>query len=72
MHLRDERRFDVPVTLICPEFSPGEARAWIADGQVAELSRAKSVDCVDIDSGHWPMFTKPVELADLLAAIADA
>jgi pimeloyl-ACP methyl ester carboxylesterase len=71
VHLRDERRFEVPVTLVCPEFSPDEARAWIAEGQVAELRRAGSVDYVNIDSGHWPMFTRPIELADLLAAIAD-
>jgi hypothetical protein len=28
------------------------------------------VDFVDIDSGHWPMFTEPLELARLLAAAA--
>ena len=27
-------------------------------------------DLVDIDSGHWPMVTKPAELARLLAADA--
>jgi hypothetical protein len=36
-------------------------------GAVPELAAAKLVDFVDIDSGHWPMFTKPVELARLLA-----
>jgi pimeloyl-ACP methyl ester carboxylesterase len=71
VHLTDDRRYDVPVTLVCPEFSPEEAREWIADGQVAELSRARTVEYVNIDSGHWPMFTRPVELADLLASIAD-
>jgi pimeloyl-ACP methyl ester carboxylesterase len=71
VHLRDERRYDVPVTLVCPEFSPDEAREWIAEGQIAELARSRSVDYVNIDSGHWPMFTRPVELADLLAGIAD-
>jgi hypothetical protein len=24
-----------------------------------------------IDSGHWPMFTRPVEVADMLSGIAD-
>ncbi len=71
VHLRDERRYDVPVTLICPEFSPDQARQWVAEGQSAELARAGSVDYVNIDSGHWPMFTRPDELADLLSAIAD-
>lgn len=67
----DERRFDVPVVLVCPEFTPAQARAWIDAGDVAELSRAKHLDMVDIDSGHWPMITRPAELARLLATIAD-
>ncbi len=71
VQLRDERRFDVPVTLICPEFSPDQAREWIDGGEVPELSRARHIDYVDIDSGHWPMFTRPAELAGLLAKAAN-
>ena len=72
VQLRDERRFDVPVTLICPEFSPAQAREWIDGGQVPELSKARRLDYVDIESGHWPMFTRPAELAGLLAEAANA
>jgi pimeloyl-ACP methyl ester carboxylesterase len=68
VHLTDERRYDVPVTLICPEFTPARAQAWIAAGELPELTRAKHVDFVDIDSGHWPMVTRPAELARLLTA----
>lgn len=66
----DERRFDVPVTMVCPEFTPDQAQGWIAAGQIPELTKANHVEFVDIDSGHWPMFTKPAELAHLLAAIS--
>jgi pimeloyl-ACP methyl ester carboxylesterase len=72
VHLQDERRFDVPVTLICPEFSPAQAREWIEGGQLPELSKARRIDYVDIESGHWPMFTRPAELAGLLAEAAHA
>jgi pimeloyl-ACP methyl ester carboxylesterase len=72
VQLRDQRRFDVPVSLICPEFSPAQAREWIDGGEVPELSKARHVDYVDIDSGHWPMFTRPAELAGLLAETATA
>lgn len=68
VHLLDERRFDVPVTLVCPEFSPAQAQGWIESGQVPEMARAKHLELVDIDSGHWPMFTRPAELARLLDA----
>jgi pimeloyl-ACP methyl ester carboxylesterase len=64
--LGDERRFDVPVLLVCPEYSPDQARAWIDGGEVSELVRAERVTYVDIDSGHWPMVTRPAELASIL------
>lgn len=70
VRLTDERRFDVPVTVVCPEFTPAQARGWIDAGDVPELARAKHVDLVDIGSGHWPMFTRPAELARILAAAA--
>jgi len=70
VHLTDERRFDVPVVIVCPEFTPAEARDWIGAGDVPELAKAKHLEFVDIDSGHWPMFSKPDELARLLADIA--
>lgn len=71
VRLSDERRFDVPVVLVCPEFTPAEAQAWIDAGDVPELAKAKYVDYVDIDSGHWPMISAPIELARVLAAAAD-
>jgi pimeloyl-ACP methyl ester carboxylesterase len=70
VRLVDERRYGVPVVLVCPEFSPAQAQEWIGAGDLPELAKAKHLDFVDIDSGHWPMYTKPVELARLLAAAA--
>ncbi len=72
VRLTDERRFDAPVVLVCPEFTPGQAQEWIDAGDVPELAKAKHLDFVDIDSGHWPMVTQPIELARLLAAAAEA
>ncbi|MDA4891698.1 alpha/beta hydrolase [Streptomyces sp. MS2A] len=71
VRLTDERRFDVPVLLVCPEFTPAQARKWIDAGDVPELARAGHVDFADIDSGHWPMITRPDELAAILAAAAE-
>lgn len=70
VRLTDERRFEVPVVLVCPEYSSAQAREWIADGASPELSRSAHLELVDVDSGHWPMFTRPAELARLLAATA--
>ena len=71
VRLADERRYDVPVVLICPEFSPAQAREWIGNGEVPELAKSKNVSYADIGSGHWPMISAPAELADLLAQLAE-
>jgi len=71
IRLADERRYDVPVVLICPEFTPAQAREWIGQGEAPELAKSKSVSFLDIDSGHWPMISAPTELARLLAQTAE-
>lgn len=72
VRLGDERRFDVPVVLVCPEYTPGQAKEWIGAGDVPELAAARHVEFVDIDSGHWPMITQPDTLADILASATEA
>lgn len=70
VHLSDPRRYDLPVVLVCPEYTPDQARAWIDAGELPELARATRVSFVDIDSGHWPMVTRPGELAWVLDKLA--
>jgi pimeloyl-ACP methyl ester carboxylesterase len=67
----DERRYDVPVVLVCPEFTPAQAREWIDKGEVPELAKSKNVSFLDIDSGHWPMISAPADLARLLSQAAE-
>lgn len=71
VRLADERRYDVPVVLVCPEFTPAEAREWIDGGDLPELAKARHLTLRDIDSGHWPMISTPGELARLLSDVAD-
>jgi pimeloyl-ACP methyl ester carboxylesterase len=70
VRLGDGRRLDLPLVLVCPEYSADQARAWIDAGEVPELSGSTNVSYVDIDTGHWPMVTRPAELARILAEVA--
>ena len=70
VELGDERRYELPVVLVCPEYSPEQARTWIEGGDVPELTRVHNLSYVDIDTGHWPMVTQPKALADILEAAA--
>ena len=70
--LSDERRYDVPATIIACEFSSEQLRDWIAQGHpyVAELAAMRNVEYIDLPTGHWPQFTKPAQLAqEILAAV---
>ncbi|MDA8311069.1 MAG: alpha/beta hydrolase [Actinomycetota bacterium] len=70
VHLRDDRRYRVPVVVVCPEFSAAQAKEWVDTGELPELSKAYDVSFVDIESGHWPMFSQPSALAGLLGSLA--
>jgi pimeloyl-ACP methyl ester carboxylesterase len=72
VRLTDERRFDVPVVVVCPEFTPAQAAEWITAREIPELDRVKHLAYVDLDSGHWPMLTRPRELGRLLAEAANS
>ena len=71
--LRDERRYDIPSTVIACEFSSEMLKGMVAEGHpyVAELARLKDVEYVDLPTGHWPQLTKPAELAQAILAAVD-
>jgi pimeloyl-ACP methyl ester carboxylesterase len=68
--LSDARRYDVPVTVITCELPEATVRELMAKGHpyVAELAAVKHVEIVELPTSHWPMFTKPTELAAVIAA----
>jgi pimeloyl-ACP methyl ester carboxylesterase len=70
VRLADERRYGVPVTMLCAEASPEDVRGWVAAGAAPEVSRMERIEYVDLDAGHWPMFSRPAELAALIDAAA--
>ena len=70
--LGDERRYDVPVTAVCPEYTAADLRGWVEGGAgpVSELARIRDLEYVDLPGGHWPQLTRPDELARVILAAA--
>ncbi len=68
--LSDERRHDVPATVIACEFPSTMLRDWMRQGDpnLSELAMLRRVDYVDLPTGHWPQFTRPTELARAILA----
>jgi pimeloyl-ACP methyl ester carboxylesterase len=71
--LSDQRRYDVPATIIACEFTSEQLREWMAQGEppLAELAIMHDVDYVDLPTGHWPQFTRPRELGQAILAAVD-
>lgn len=72
--LSDPRRRDVPVTIIACEFPSTVLREAVASGQpwVSELAAIRTVEYLDLPTGHWPQFTRPVQLAQAIASALPA
>ena len=68
--LTDDRRYGVPATAICPEYTSADLREWIDSGELPELARTADLDLVDLPGGHWPQLTQPEALAAAVIAAA--
>jgi pimeloyl-ACP methyl ester carboxylesterase len=68
--LSDERRYDVPATVIACEFPSATLKGWIEQDEASlrELGRLRHVEYVDLPTGHWPQFTRPHDLAQAIVA----
>jgi pimeloyl-ACP methyl ester carboxylesterase len=73
VHLRNERRYDVPAVAVCPEYTSEQLKAWIDGGEesVQEFTRIRELEYVDVPTGHWPQFTRPEELGRVVVEAAD-
>ena len=71
--LSDDRRYDVPATVIACEFPSLMLRQWIEEGHpgAQELAKLRDVEYIDLPSGHWPQFTRPEELGRAILASVD-
>lgn len=72
VRLSDERRFAVPVTMVCPEYTAADLKAWLAAGEsnLSELAAIHDVSYVDLPGGHWPQLTQPDKLAEIILGLA--
>lgn len=74
IELTDERRHDIPTTVIACSMSSEIMGRLMEQGHpyLAELALQHRYRIVDLPTGHWPQLTRPVELGGILIdAIAD-
>ncbi|KQY59055.1 esterase [Aeromicrobium sp. Root495] len=68
--LSDERRYDVPVTLISSTFTLAEIEQYRDAGEsyFAELALLEYLTIVELPTGHWPQLSRPADLAAAIVA----
>jgi len=72
--LRNDARLDVSSTVICTGAPSDEVKAWAEEGYawLAGLSELREVTWVDLPTSHWPMWSRPQELAEIIGDVAKA
>ncbi|MFP5415454.1 MAG: alpha/beta fold hydrolase [Actinomycetes bacterium] len=70
--LRNEARHRVPLTVICTAFTSEAYQQYAAQGVpfLAALLDYDDVTYLDLPTGHWPMWSRPDELATLIGEAA--
>ena len=71
VHLGNDARRDVPATIIACSFPAEVAMQMARQGHpmMAETATLRDLELVDLPTGHWPMWSRP---ADLAVAISEA
>ncbi len=64
-------RLDVPSTIVCTGFSSEQVKAAVAEGYpwLEGLAELRDVTYVDLPTSHWPMWSRPKDLASLLGEV---
>lgn len=70
--LSDAARSQVPTTVVCCSISSDQVRDMLSAGHpmFAELAEVHPLDLVDLPTGHWPMWSRPEDLAAIIAGVA--
>jgi pimeloyl-ACP methyl ester carboxylesterase len=70
--LVNDARLAVPTTVVCTGFPSEQVRGAVEQGYpwLAGLADLTDLTYVDLPTSHWPMWSRPAELAAILADVA--
>jgi pimeloyl-ACP methyl ester carboxylesterase len=72
--LTNDARLDVPSTVICTGYTSAQYKDAVKEGQewLGGLTELRNVTYVDLPTSHWPMWSRPRELAAIIGDVAKA
>jgi hypothetical protein len=73
--LNDARR-DIPSTFICTGFTSEQYKTYATSQPVpsflAGITELRNVTWIDLPTSHWPMWSRPDDLARIIGDVAKA
>jgi pimeloyl-ACP methyl ester carboxylesterase len=71
--LTNAARLDVPTVAICTAYSSAEYKDYAQQGVnfLRGFGELRNIEWIDLPTSHWPMWSKPRELAEILARVAE-
>jgi pimeloyl-ACP methyl ester carboxylesterase len=72
--LTNDARLDVPSTVVCTGYTSEQYKDAVKEGQewLGGLADLRHVTYVDLPTSHWPMWSRPRELAGIIGEVANA
>ena len=72
--LANEARLDIPSTVIATGYTSEEYKDAMKEGYswLGGLNEVRNVTWVDLPTSHWPMWSRPKELAEIIGDVAQA
>jgi pimeloyl-ACP methyl ester carboxylesterase len=71
--LTNEARLDIPSTIIATGYTSADYRKYAAETEMSWLAgipELRNLDWIDLPTSHWPMWSKPREIAEIIGRIA--
>jgi len=74
IELTNDARLDVPTTMICTGYTSEQYKDAVKEGYawLAGVPELRDVTWVDLPTSHWPMWSRPQELAVIIGDVAKA
>jgi pimeloyl-ACP methyl ester carboxylesterase len=72
VELTNDARLDIPSTAICTGYTSEQYKDAVKEGYafVRGFGELRNVTWVDLPTSHWPMWSKPQELAAIIGDVA--
>jgi pimeloyl-ACP methyl ester carboxylesterase len=74
VELTNDARLDIPSTIICTGYTSEQYKEAAKEGYswLGGLKEVRDITWVDLPTSHWPMWSRPKELAEIIGDVAKA